>query len=151
MEWIMWYWILKTTGIQNRRWKNLRLSQLMYVSAFSLADLSRWLNLHLLDTCWKEVLEIRQLSKKGLSVLGQNRKLRKDKKIPILPEFLHKAMKKPHYKSKDQHSAGHSGSQIRSNPISLQFVLSTYCKLTFRFGNRIFFYKAYLFALCNFM
>ena len=76
----------------------------MYVSAFSLADLSRWLNLHLLDTCWKEVLEIRQLSKKGLSVLGQNRKLRKDKKIPILLEFLHKAMKilkKPHYKSKD--------------------------------------------------
>ena len=71
----------------------------LYVSAFSLADLSRWLNLHLLDTCWKEVLEIRQLSKKGLSVLGQNRKLTEDKKIPLLPEFLHKAMKKPHYKS----------------------------------------------------
>ena len=68
----------------------------MYVSAFSLADLSRWLNLHLLDTCWKEVLEISQLSQKGLSDLGQNRKLKEDKKIPLLLEFLHKVMKKPH-------------------------------------------------------
>ena len=68
----------------------------MYQPTFSLADLSRWLNLHLLDTCWKEVLEISQLSKKGLSDLGQNRKLKEDKKIPLLLEFLHKVMKKPH-------------------------------------------------------
>ena len=87
MEWIMWYWILRMTGIPNRRLKYIRLFKLMYVciSFFS----RRFIKMtepppprHLLKRSPRDKATFQERS----FLFRAKPEIEKDKKIPLLPD-----------------------------------------------------------------